>query len=185
MKNSRTKKQNEVEPKGSGNLTNMGFPGQEASQAMRQTAFATADVINIQMVKERQILYNGARLTTPEQAAEAFCALVGDPDREYFLCMLLDGKNRITGIHTVSQGSLNQSIVHPRETFKAAILTNSAAILLAHNHPTGDLTPSREDIEITRRLKDAGEILGIRVLDHIIVNTETGVSSSFVNIGLM
>ena len=170
MKNSRTAKRNQDEQKGSENL---------------RSNLVSAAVINIQMVRERQILYNGERLTAPEQAAEAFRALVGDPDREFFLCMLLDGKNRITGIHTVSQGSLNQSIVHPRETFKAAILANSAAILLAHNHPSGDLTPSREDIEITRRLKEAGELLGIRVLDHVIVNTETGASNSFVNNGLM
>lgn len=181
MKNSRTQKRNEVELKGSENLTINGF----STQDMTQTAFASASVINIQMVRERELLYNGARLTTSEQAAEAFCALIGNPDREYFVCLLLDSKNRITGIHTVSQGSLNQSIVHPRETFKAAILANSAAIILAHNHPTGDLTPSREDREITRRLKEAGELLGIKVLDHVIIDTETGNSASFVNQGLL
>lgn len=185
MKNPRTKKQNGVEPKGSENLTINWISAQQRSQTMTQTAFASAAVISIQMVRERELLYNGARLTTPEQAAEAFCALIGNPDREFFVCMLLDGKNRITGIHTVSQGSLNQSIVHPRETFKAAILANSAAILVAHNHPTGDLTPSREDLEITRRLKEAGDLLGIRVLDHIIIDTETGKSASFVNQGLL
>jgi DNA repair protein RadC len=185
MKNSRTQKQNRVELKGSENLTINKGSGGGRSQTMTQTAFASAAVINIQMVKERQILYNGARLSTPEQAAEAFCALIGNPDREYFVCMLLDGRNRISAIHTVSQGSLNQSIVHPRETFKAAILANSAAILIAHNHPTGDLTPSREDLDITKRLKEAGELLGIKVLDHIIVDTETGDCSSFVSRGLM
>lgn len=100
---------------------------------MAQTSFGMIDVVAIQMVRERQLLYAGNRITMPEQAAEAFCALVGNPDREYFVAMLLDGKNRITSIHQVSQGSLNQSIVHPRETFKSAILANSAAIILAHN----------------------------------------------------
>lgn len=152
---------------------------------MTQTAFAALDVINIQMIKERQLLYNGNRLTMPEQAAEAFCSLVGNPDRECFVAMLLDGKNRITGLHLVSQGSLNQSIVHPRETFKAAILANAAAVILAHNNPTGDLTPSSEDIAITRRLKEAGELLGVRVLDHIIIDADTGCSSSFAEKGLM
>ncbi|BBA70614.1 JAB domain-containing protein [Geobacter sulfurreducens] len=179
MKSSRTQKRNEVEMKGSENLTS------KVSGSQAQTSFASASVVTIQMIRERELLYNGARLTTPEQAAEAFCALIGNPDREYFVCMLLDGKNRISGIHTVSQGSLNQSIVHPRETFKAAILANSAGIILAHNHPTGDLTPSREDLEITRRLKEAGELLGIRVLDHIIIDTETGKSNSFANQGLL
>lgn len=137
------------------------------------------------MIRERQLLYNGNRLTMPEQAAEAFCSFVGNPDREYFIAFLLDGKNRITAMHQVSQGSLNQSIVHPRETFKAAILANAAAVILAHNHPTGDLTPSSEDIAITRRLKEAGELLGVRVLDHVIVDTDNGSSSSFVEKGLM
>lgn len=185
MKSSRTQKQSEVELKGSRNLTINGISTQQRNQTMTQTAFASAQVVNIQMIRERELLYNGARLTAPEQAAEAFCALVGNPDREYFLCLLLDGKNRITGIHTVSQGSLNQSIVHPRETFKAAILANSAAIILAQNHPTGDLTPSSEDIAITRRLKEAGDILGIRVLDHVIIDTETGKHNSFANQGLL
>ena len=152
---------------------------------MTQTAFASIDIINIQMIKERQLLYNGNRLTTPEQAAEAFCSLVGNPDRECFVALLLDGKNRITGLHLVSQGSLNQSIVHPRETFKAAILANAAAVFLAHNHPSGDTTPSSEDIAITRRLKEAGELLGVRILDHVIVDTDSGRSSSFVERGLI
>lgn len=150
-----------------------------------QTSFAFTPVVSIQMIREKELMYEGNRLTAPEQAASAFCALVGNPDREYFVALLLDGKNRITGIHQVSQGSLNQSIVHPRETFKAAILANSAAVILAHNHPTGDLTPSQEDIAITRRLKEAGELLGIKVLDHIIIDTESGNNMSFANTGLM
>jgi len=99
--------------------------------------------------------------------------------------MMLDGKNRITTIHVVSEGSLNQSIVHPRETFKSAILANAAAVILAHNHPSGDTTPSREDREITRRLREAGDILGIKVLDHVIVDTDSGNSFSFVESGLL
>lgn len=152
---------------------------------MTQAAFSTLDVINIQMIRERQLLYDGNRLTMPEQAAAAFCSLVGNPDREYFVALLVDGKNRITALHIVSQGSLNQSIVHPRETFKSALLANAAALILCHNHPSGDLAPSREDREITRRLKEAGELLGVRVLDHVIVNTDSGESYSFVNMGLM
>jgi DNA repair protein RadC len=74
-------------------------------------------------------------------------------------------------VDEVSVGSLNQSIVHPRELFKTALLSSAAAIILVHNHPSGDPTPSREDIEITRRLKEAGEILGVKLLDHIIVGS--------------
>ena len=83
----------------------------------------------------------------------------------------------------VSIGSLNQAIVHSREVFKTACLSNAAAVLLVHNHPTGDPTPSQEDIAITRRLKESGEILGIKVLDHIIVGDDEFLS--FVERGLL
>ena len=89
--------------------------------------------------------------------------------KEMFVTLHLDGKNRILCMDQVSIGSLNQSIVHPREVFKTACLSNAAAIILVHQHPTGDPAPSSEDIAITRRLKEAGEIMGIKVLDHIIV----------------
>lgn len=174
-----TDKQNKFDLNGSENLTKIGVP------TMTQTAFASIPVLNIQMVREKELFYNGNRITQAEQASAAFCALIGDPDREYFVALLLDAKNRITGIHTVSQGSLNQSIVHPRETFKAAILANAAGMILAHNHPSGDLSPSSEDLAITRRLKEAGELLGIKILDHIIIDTENQKFNSFVDAGLM
>jgi len=141
--------------------------------------------VNVQMVKEGSIRYDVERLTQPDQTAAAFRAMVGHPDREIFAALLLDGRNRITSINKISEGSLNQSIVHPREVFKAAILANAACIILCHNHPTGCMSPSPEDIQITRRLKEAGEILGIRVLDHIIVDTETDSYMSFVSSGLL
>lgn len=108
------------------------------------------------------------RFTSPEQIHEVFSFLRKET-KEYFISLHLDGKNRILAVDIVSQGSLNQSIVHPRETFKTALLSSAAALLLIHNHPTGDTTPSREDMEITRRLKEAGDLIGIKVLDHIII----------------
>lgn len=81
----------------------------------------------------------------------------------------LDTKNNITGIFTVSTGSLNSSIVHPREVFKRAVLQNAASIIICHNHPSGDPAPSQEDINITKRIYDAGKILGIELFDHIII----------------
>jgi DNA repair protein RadC len=81
----------------------------------------------------------------------------------------LDTKNNITGIFTVSTGSLNSSIVHPREIFKRAVLQNAASIIICHNHPSGDPTPSQEDINTTKRIYDAGKILGIELLDHVII----------------
>lgn len=93
-------------------------------------------------------------------------------DREEMLAVLLDAKHRIIGINTVSVGSLTLSIVHPREVFKPAIVGNAAAIILAHNHPSGDPTPSREDRDLTARLCEAGKMLGIAILDHLVIGEE-------------
>ena len=96
--------------------------------------------------------------------------------KEHFLALHLDSKNRIICLDKVSSGSLNASIVHPREVFKTALLSSAAAVLFIHNHPSGNPDPSREDIELTTRLKQAGELLGIRVLDHIIIGEDRYVS---------
>lgn len=88
--------------------------------------------------------------------------------QEEFQAVLLDSKNQVLAIETVFVGSLNASLVHPREVFARAIRRSAAALIVAHNHPSGDPTPSREDIEVTRRLLEAGKIIGIEVLDHII-----------------
>jgi len=93
-------------------------------------------------------------------------------DREEFRILLLDTKHRVTGVHTVSIGSLNTAIVHPREVFKAAVLANAFAIIALHNHPSGDPAPSPEDYALTKRLSEAGTILGIRLLDHVVIGEE-------------
>lgn len=95
---------------------------------------------------------------------------------EHFVSFHLDCKNQVIGYHSVSHGTVTASLVHPREVFKAALLANSNAIIIAHNHPAGSLTPSDEDILVTETLIKAGEILGVRVLDHIIVSSN-GLSS--------
>ena len=113
-----------------------------------------------------------ARLLAPE---------FEDLDREKFIVLLLDAKHRAIGVNTVSLGSLTASIVHAREVFKPAIAGNAAAILLAHNHPSGDPAPSPEDNALTRRLREAGELIGISVLDHVILGA--GVHFSFRDAG--
>ena len=128
-------------------------------------------------------LENFDRFTSPSQVFDYFHHEFRDCRKEYFLVLLLDGKNRIIRRVQVSEGSLNQSIVHPREVFSPAVKESAAAMILVHNHPTGDPAPSQEDIAITRRLKEAGEIMGIRVLDHIIIGD--GEYLSFVERGLM
>jgi DNA repair protein RadC len=95
---------------------------------------------------------------------------------EHFIAFHLDVKFQVIGYHEVSKGTLSASLVHPREVFKAAILSNSYAIICAHNHPSGIETASKEDIEITKKLIEAGELLNVQVLDHVIV-TATGLTS--------
>jgi DNA repair protein RadC len=92
--------------------------------------------------------------------------------KEVFCVLLLDAKHRKLREARISEGSLTASIVHPREVFAPAVRESAAALILVHNHPSGDPSPSPEDVELTRRLRQAGEIVGIRVLDHVIVGAE-------------
>jgi DNA repair protein RadC len=108
---------------------------------------------------------------------------LGRETREHFWAVHLDSKNKLLCLDPVSTGSLNASIVHPREVFKSCLLSSAAALLLVHNHPSGDPTPSTEDREITARLKEASEILGIRLLDHVIIGD--GRHYSFADQGLL
>ncbi len=110
------------------------------------------------------------RYTSPAQVFSAFSFLMQET-KEYFIALHLDGKNRILCVDVVSIGSLNQSIVHPREVFKTALISSAAAMILIHQHPSGDPTPSSEDLSITRRLKESGDLLGIKILDHVIIGT--------------
>ena len=93
-----------------------------------------------------------------------------DRRQEHFICVSVNGANEVIATRVVSVGLVNKTQVHPREVFADPITDRASSIIVAHNHPVGDLTPSKVDIEITKQLKSAGEILGIRVLDHIIFN---------------
>ncbi|WP_108668938.1 JAB domain-containing protein [Peribacillus acanthi] len=134
------------------------------------------NIVSLKLVKESSILYKKRRVTSPEDAYHLMKELLVDCDRERFVVVCLDTKNQPTDINICHVGSLNASIVHPREVMKAAILANSASIILFHNHPSQDPTPSNEDLEVTKRLAEAGEIIGIDVLDHLIVCEEKFVS---------
>ena len=115
-------------------------------------------------------------LTTPKTAYEFLRSRLGGRKKETFIAILLDAKNKPIKDVIISQGSLTQSLVHPREAFSPAIRESAAAVIFGHNHPSGDPAPSPEDMNITRRLADAGKLLGIKVLDHIIVGTDSYVS---------
>jgi len=115
-------------------------------------------------------------LTGPEDVADMFMREMAALDREHFRAVLLNTKNRILGVRTISIGSLNASIVHAREVFKAAVAESAQAIVLVHNHPSGLPDPSSEDIIVTERLAEAGRILGIEILDHIVLGSQGFVS---------
>ncbi|MDN5347386.1 MAG: repair protein RadC [Clostridia bacterium] len=129
-------------------------------------------VVRLSMVREREAKFAVNEVRSPGDAARLAKEFLAGADREYFIVLCLDTKNRVNAINTVSVGTLNSSLVHPREVFKAAILANAAAVVVAHNHPSGDPEPSREDVEVTRRLVEAGKIMGIEVLDHIVIGDE-------------
>lgn len=130
------------------------------------------NVISLKIVKEGSILYDVRRLSTPSEAAGLGKRFLEDLDREQVIVCCLDNKNQPVSINVVSVGTLNSSLVHPREVFKTAILSNAASIILFHNHPSGDPEPSQEDINITTRIREAGNILGIELLDHIIIGSD-------------
>ena len=105
----------------------------------------------------------------PDDVAEFVRSILTDNSREHFVALYLDGAHQVAGYSIVSIGTANSTVAHPREVFQRAILAGAVSIIIAHNHPSGVLTPSDEDHKVTQRLKDAGEILGIKLLDHLIV----------------
>ena len=115
-------------------------------------------------------------INSPEDVASLVMEEMRYLDREHFRVISLTTKNHVLGISQISIGSLNSSIVHPRECFKEAIRRNSNAIILVHNHPSGDPTPSREDIQVSKRLVESGTLLGIEVLDHVIIGDNQYIS---------
>ncbi|OPY75035.1 MAG: hypothetical protein A4E65_03636 [Syntrophorhabdus sp. PtaU1.Bin153] len=112
----------------------------------------------------------------PGDVAKVVRAGLRDKAKEHFKLVLLNTRNRVIGISTISIGTLNASLVHPREVFKEAVVRSASSVILVHNHPSNDLEPSEEDIRITRRMVEAGKIMGIEVLDHIIVTRHQFVS---------
>lgn len=112
------------------------------------------------------------KITSPSDVADIMMSKMKDLTQEHFVVLLLNSKNIVIKEETIYKGTLNSSVIHPREVFKAAIRASSNAIIVLHNHPSGDVTPSKEDIATTIRLKDCGELLGIQVLDHIIIGDQ-------------
>lgn len=131
------------------------------------------NIYSVKQVKEKGGLYDleSSFIRSPEDANNIVNVVLDlySESVEKFGILTLNTKNQVAGVHILSVGTLNASMVHPREVFKAAVLNNAASIVCFHNHPSGDPAPSPEDIETTKRLVDAGEIMEIQVLDHIVV----------------
>ncbi len=131
--------------------------------------------VQVALVREPETAEGRPQLSSPRAVSEAFKKLA-DLDRECVAVALLDNKHRLNAIHAVHIGTCSQSLVGVADVFKAAILANAQAVVLVHNHPSGDPEPSIEDRELTRRLSRAGEMLGIELLDHVVVAKDGYVS---------
>ena len=139
---------------------------------MEQLALKLESVLEVVRVKqevhERPVEYKTGMISST-YAGNFGIREIGDEANEVVLVVVLNAKNEINAIHRTFSGSLNTSVAHPREIFRTAILNNGARIMLFHNHPSGNTEPSNADLSFTRRAIDAGEILGIEVIDHIVV----------------
>ena len=125
-------------------------------------------VVSIRLVDEPP-LFSKRELNSPKAVFEFMGQELQKYDREFFCVLNLKSNNQVINMNVVSVGTLNTALAHPREVFKSAILSNAAGIMLLHNHPSGNCTPSREDCRVTKRMLAAGEIMGIPVMDHVIV----------------
>jgi DNA repair protein RadC len=131
-------------------------------------------VYKVSLVEESTIAVPKKKICSPEEAARIVTEHLRGVDREHFVGLYLDSSNQLICIHPVSIGTLNASVVHPREVFKLACIVSAASVIVAHNHPSGNTEPSREDISVTKQLVEAGKILDIPIHDHLIVTPQNG-----------
>lgn len=136
---------------------------------MKKLSAKRVNIVSVKLVRESSIFYERRSIRSPYDAYELMKGFLDDKDREHFIVVSLDTKNQPVSINICHIGSLNASIVSPREVMKSAILSSAASIMVAHNHPSGETTESREDVEVTKRLAEAGKLMGIELLDHLII----------------
>lgn len=123
-------------------------------------------------IQTQSRFFSNRKITSPQDVAEIFIPMLRDELKEKFIVVCLNSANKIIKHETISIGNLNSSVVHPREIFKVAVDCSSASIILVHNHPSGNLEPSNEDISITKKVVEAGKLMDIPVFDHLIVAGE-------------
>lgn len=158
------------------------------SAPMEQSASKFVSIYRVSLVKDKSISFGHQRVNNSQEAQSLIQKLIksqGQPDREQFCVILLSAKNEIIGLNIVSIGGLSAASVFPREVLKPAILANSAAMILSHNHPSNDLEPSQEDMAITKRIIQASELIGITVHEHIIISMEDDRYYSFADNGII
>lgn len=129
-------------------------------------------VYKVQLVRDGSQRSNLKNISNPSDVKDILNVFLASADRENFVVIMLNTKNRIIGINTVAMGMLSSCPIHPREVFKPVILANAASIILGHNHPSGEPSPSQDDLNSTNQLRAAGKLLGIPVIDHIIIGDE-------------
>jgi len=134
---------------------------------MMKTNYTMEELLS--MVQEKALLYSPERVTSANDVYHAL-AEYSCKQQEHFMLITLDGASRIIEKRVIFIGTLNQSLVHPREVFRPAILDNAAGVIIAHNHPSGTLEASRADVQITQRLKEVAKLVGIELLDHVIIS---------------
>ena len=129
-------------------------------------------MIKVKSLEIREIEYSyekRPKISGMDDVIKAVKPMIADQNKEFFIALYLNTKNGIIKQEVVSVGSLNANVVHPREVFRTACMVSALSIIVAHNHPSGDPAPSREDIEITKKLAEAGKMIGIELLDHVIL----------------
>lgn len=141
-------------------------------------------VVNVRLVKEPS-LYSTKEVTSPEAVMEVVASELKNYDREVFAILNLKTNGKPINLHICSVGTLDAAMINPREAFKAIILSNAASFICIHNHPSGNCEPSQDDIAVTERMVRCGELMGIKMLDHIIIAAETGEQASFLRKGLL
>ncbi|WP_270941628.1 JAB domain-containing protein [Romboutsia lituseburensis] len=138
----------------------------------RKAPAKRVDIVSLKLVKESSVLYETRKISNPYDAYRLVKNFLANSDREKFVVVCLDTKSQPVSIEVVSIGTLSSTMVHPREVFKVAVLTNASKIICFHNHPSGNTNFRNEDEVITKKLHKCGEILGIELIDHIVVGDD-------------
>lgn len=138
-------------------------------QPQQASIFTTIPNARVKLIRDGQATYSTNKITAPADAYNILNTMIGDDDREHLIVIMLDTKNQVICTHTAAIGTANSAITSAREIIRAALLSGAVGIVLGHNHPSGDPTPSAEDIRMTKRLQEAAKIIDINLLDHVII----------------